>query len=627
MQLLKISSLIAVVALVTALFVGLVPAAAQPTSMFDRYNVQHTGDYSPVAGTTLPNNGTKWIWNNTEGGGVIKSTPLVANGLVYVADSDAYVYALYTNNGTEKWNFTEYKSGYGWSYTDASPAVINNVVYVSGSQYGGMVYALDATTGAKLWENLTGTSYLHSAPAIDNGVVYVTGDEGKLYALNATTGINLWNFTTAGAGNPGGSPQTGYPAVLNGVVYFGTGPFSGGGSAVYAVNATTHTQLWNASPSGANWFSRTPVIANGMVYMTDGWYLYAFYASNGTLKWQSGNQLDDPNEPVVVGNTLYTSGFYNNDNVLISVNASNGAVNWSQPLYLPPGDGSGGDGAVCVSYSNGVIYAGFNADTGGHPAYPATLNAFYANGTRMWTYALSDNPYWSVPTIVDGVVYLGTHDSKLYAIGNQTPTSLMSLTITAPTTATATKNFTINGTLSKGTKGVANAKITLRRSTDNATWKNVTTTTTTTVGAYKFSRNETAGGVYYYQAAYAGNAAYASATSNSAKITVNKIATALNATASTTAPAVNATFTIAGKLTAGGAGLGNQSVTLFRFSPTTNAWTKLATTKTNNSTGTVGAYTFSVKEPAPGTYGYQVMYSGTATYRPINSNMVWADVA
>ena len=101
--------------------------------------------------------------------------------------------------------------------------------------------------------------------------------------------------------------------------------------------------------------------------------------------------------------------------------------------------------------------------------------------------------------------------------------------------------------------------------------------------------------------------------------------TVLNATASATAT-VNKNFTVSGKLTVNGVGLAGQNVTLFKYNPATNAWTKLATTKTS-STGTVGTYTFTVKEGVKGTYGYQVLYLGTGTYRPASSVMRWVDVS
>ena len=55
-----------------------------------------------------------------------------------------------------------------------------------------------------------------SSPAVANGVVYVgSGMDGNVYALNATTGVKLWNYTT-------GSEVYSSPAVVNGVVYVGS---------------------------------------------------------------------------------------------------------------------------------------------------------------------------------------------------------------------------------------------------------------------------------------------------------------------------------------------------------------------------------------------------------------------
>ena len=61
----------------------------------------------------------------------------------------------------------------------------NGVVYV-GSLTN--VYALNASTGVKLWSYTTG-NYVDS-PAVVNGVVYVGSFDGNVYALNASTGVN-----------------------------------------------------------------------------------------------------------------------------------------------------------------------------------------------------------------------------------------------------------------------------------------------------------------------------------------------------------------------------------------------------------------------------------------------------
>jgi len=64
--------------------------------------------------------------------------------------------------------------GLRWSYITgglvySSPAVANGVVYVGSEDFN--VYALDASTGAKLWSFATGGK-VFSSPAVASGVVY-----------------------------------------------------------------------------------------------------------------------------------------------------------------------------------------------------------------------------------------------------------------------------------------------------------------------------------------------------------------------------------------------------------------------------------------------------------------------
>ena len=68
-------------------------------------------------------------------------------------------------------------------------AVANGVVYVCSED--GMVYALNANTGTKLWSSATSGAVM-SSPAVANGVVYIAG-LGNVYALNASTGAQLWS--------------------------------------------------------------------------------------------------------------------------------------------------------------------------------------------------------------------------------------------------------------------------------------------------------------------------------------------------------------------------------------------------------------------------------------------------
>ena len=183
----------------------------------------------------------------------------------------------------------------------------------------------------------------------------------------------------------------------------------------------------------------------------------------------------------------------------------------------------------------------------------------------------------------------------------------------------ATQNFTVSGKLTSGGKPLTGQHITLQRSTDNMTWTNLTppvAKTTNATGGYSFSINETASGVYYYHATYAGNTTYLNATSNVVKVTVTKIPTALTATAPTTATH-NTAFTVKGTLTATSTrvGIGNAPLTLLKYNAASKQYDiTVATTTTNAASKNLGAYTFSVKETTAGTYNYEVAYAGTTAY-------------
>ncbi len=192
--------------MIATTFAGIVtlPATAQtvePSTMQFRYNAQHTGDYSSVAGPVSPNS---WKFG---AGNIVYSSPAVVNGVVYVGSYDHNVYALNAQTGAKIWS---YKTG---SYVSwSSPAVADGVVYVGSFDHN--VYALNAQTGAKIWSYTTGDA-VWSSPAVSNGVVYVGSTDHKVYALNAQTGAKILSYTT-------GNPVFSSPAVANGVVYIGS---------------------------------------------------------------------------------------------------------------------------------------------------------------------------------------------------------------------------------------------------------------------------------------------------------------------------------------------------------------------------------------------------------------------
>jgi hypothetical protein len=121
----------------------------------------------------------------------IQSSPAVANGVVYFGARDGWVYAIGANDGKERWRYDHHIS---WIIT--SPAVADGVVYDASSD-GAFVQALNAADGTERWRTKTGAP-LWSSPAICGGMLYIGDHSGFLRALDRTTGHELWFFRSAG---------------------------------------------------------------------------------------------------------------------------------------------------------------------------------------------------------------------------------------------------------------------------------------------------------------------------------------------------------------------------------------------------------------------------------------------
>jgi outer membrane protein assembly factor BamB len=306
-----------------------------------------------------------------------------------------------------------------WVYTTggaitSSPAVSGDYVYVgSADDY---LYAINATTGQKVWSYKTGNSIVNSSPAVALGAdgkttyVYVGSTDGYLYEINAISGAFVWKFKT-------GAAIYSSPAVVNGEVYIGSTDES-----VYAVTAggTTATQTWKYTTTGAVYSS--PCVSNGIVYVgSDDDYVYAINATTGVLSWKykTGNEVIS--SPTVSDGILYVGS--NDDNVY-GLEAITGALVWTFP------GSSGAQFQSSPAVYNGVVYIG------------SSVGYFYAltarNGTQIWDLVSSVTTTTSTPTIANGVEYIGI-GLKVYAAEDiVTPVTLWTGTFSNNVTAAPT---------------------------------------------------------------------------------------------------------------------------------------------------------------------------------------------
>lgn len=218
-----------------------------------------------------------FIWSGGLGGQAGNNSPAIVNGVAYAGSLAGTVKAMNARTGALIWGITGSNM-----QVSGTPAVINGVVYVVGTtsappNQAGFVRALDALSGAQLWEYdlpLGDDQQIRNAPAVANGVLYFISNN-YLWALDATTGAFLWQSDLFGYRNVGS------PTVANGVVYLGTDVvgFTQTNAFFEAHDAKTGAQLWysetNESSSGN---LSVPVVANGMFFAGSGdGNLYAFH--------------------------------------------------------------------------------------------------------------------------------------------------------------------------------------------------------------------------------------------------------------------------------------------------------------------------------------------------------------
>src|SRR6516225_9337155 len=248
-----------------------------------------------------------WIYQIKEPG-LIETTPLVADGVMYVTEPPSTVTALDVRSGRPLWS---------WSRpiprtvrTIGFPKVNRGVALLGPSVYVGTLdahlVALDAKTGVVRWDSLVADNAkgyaITSAPlAIDGKIIIgVSGGEagirGFLDAYDSRTGNRLWRFyTIPGPGEPGHESWSKESWKTGGGPTWLTG----------AYDPVLNLLYWGVGNPGPDW--------NGDVRPGDNLYtcsIVAIDAATGTRKWHFQHTPHDVHDwdsnqvPVLLDGTL-----------------------------------------------------------------------------------------------------------------------------------------------------------------------------------------------------------------------------------------------------------------------------------------------------------------------------------
>lgn len=254
----------------------------------------------------------KLKWTFPTGGWIDSSPAIAADGTIYFGSWDGNFYAL-NANGTQKWKFA------AGAIIISSPAIgTDGTIYFGALDH--QLYAL-APDGKVKWTFLAGGQIVSSPaigpdgtiyiPATDGNLYYVTNEgkerlhvhsggytksspvldpSGNLYVagsyVNGSNSVGLGEFVFSPAGQrlPGGS---GLACLVDGAAVAVTGEvyWSRPWRTLQAFRSDNQVDgqiLWQADlPANV---SASPVVSeDGVVYVTDGRFLYAFHAPEDGL--------------------------------------------------------------------------------------------------------------------------------------------------------------------------------------------------------------------------------------------------------------------------------------------------------------------------------------------------------
>jgi len=227
----------------------------------------------------------------------IRTSPTVANGKVFVVNSESELFALSAENGAQLWTSRGLPEGAG-VLSNVSPAVSGNTLVVSYAS--GEVVALDVNTGAQRWtDSVTGgvvgsslTTIGDAArPVIDDGVVYAASRGGRIIATNLKSGERVWSRDIRAVQTPWVAGGSVFVVDMN--------------SRMYALDRKSGKVKWStALPNARGWSG--PMLAGGKLWVASNkGLLVGVDAANGQVAVQRDLENAVYISPIVAGGRMF----------------------------------------------------------------------------------------------------------------------------------------------------------------------------------------------------------------------------------------------------------------------------------------------------------------------------------
>jgi outer membrane protein assembly factor BamB len=348
-----------------------------------RGGLARTGSFAVTGLPTL--SGVAWTLKT---GGPVRSSPVVADGVLVVGSDDGNVYAVDPATGAERWRFAT------GGPVQASATIAGGCVFIGSKS--GFMHALDLRDGRELWRWTNDPANpklfpITNSTALAYGVLFVSvngwSPRANLVGLDPASGKEVWRCRAA---KPNEGPMA--PTVLGGRIVF-----PGNDNVLFCVDLATTDILWKgnghhchasvahdgdgllydtgdtclrmdamtgritartaSAPGGAlNFFPHASPAVHGEVaiYAKQDGVVRAFQAASlGKPLWEARLGAQPNSSPAIAGGLVYIGC---DDGHIYALDFATGAVRWQHrtggPVQSSP---LPGDGCVWVGSDDGSV--------------------------------------------------------------------------------------------------------------------------------------------------------------------------------------------------------------------------------------------------------------------------------
>lgn len=346
---------------------------------------------------------TEWIF---ETGGRIVATPVIRNDTLFIGSLDGNFYLIDITTGTEIWHFTT------GNEIRTTAALYNNILCF---ESGNVLYGLNMA-GDLLWSEILYSGDLinendswdcfRSSPTLLDSIAYIGSEEGLVLGVNVKTGEKVYEAQTSQADV---TIET-TPAIYNNKVFVGDwyGVFS-------VFDLSTQELVWQYDTKNDNTYSWVNAIVSKPLIYNDTLYfggrncnLYAFNPETGERHWK----FHEPNDkwlfggPVVSDDVLYVGTSF--QQLLYAFNPNEPEILWSTNVYG-------------LNYGDPVIHGDYILI--GTGVTTDVKNSGSLTIVNKQTHEIMErypvNGWVETPLYLDGIIYFGCADGKVYAINEQ----------------------------------------------------------------------------------------------------------------------------------------------------------------------------------------------------------------